>query len=203
MKKAVILVIGLALTVFALPGLRAEEKLEVANFNSGLKPNLLGGNFGAWDKDPLDEEQTAVEKFDDQVKRGDAGFSMNIYYDVDAAKPAFNGFWMKLNGLDGSKYDKLVFWAKGDKEKGFTDRFKLELKSGGGTGSCYISGISSDWKKFEVPLSWFRGLTEHKDLQELVIVFEDRIVTEKKGAIWFDDFYFLKKGEGEEKAAGE
>ena len=36
----------------------------VADFNSGTKPNNIGGDFGAWIKDPNDPMQGCVESFD-------------------------------------------------------------------------------------------------------------------------------------------
>ncbi len=42
----------------------------IADFNSGEKPNNLGGDFGAWDRDPNDYTQTATESFISDIKCG-------------------------------------------------------------------------------------------------------------------------------------
>jgi hypothetical protein len=39
----------------------------------------------------------------------------------------------------------------------------------------------------------FSGQVDISSLSELVIVFEDRTVSVKEGAIWIDDIYFAKK----------
>ena len=44
----------------------------IADFNSGTKPNNIGGDFGAWIKDPTDPAQGAVESFDPVNRFGTA-----------------------------------------------------------------------------------------------------------------------------------
>jgi len=48
------LVFGLYTPLYAE---NAGKALVVADFDTGDKPNNLGGDFGAWDKDPNDESQ--------------------------------------------------------------------------------------------------------------------------------------------------
>ena len=40
----------------------AAAELMVADFNSGIKPNNLGGDFGAWITDPADKKRRALKK---------------------------------------------------------------------------------------------------------------------------------------------
>lgn len=173
--------------ITALP---KEDILIIADFDSGKKPNNLGGDFGAWDRDPNDYTQTAVDSFMSSIRHGDKGYSVQIYYDVDSPNPAFNGFWMKLNDLDFSKYKFLGFWIKGDPLRGFSKNFKLELKnSKGEVGRVYVTKVTSEWQEILIPLKEFKGINDFTDMSELVIVFEDTTATKKEGAIYIDDIY--------------
>lgn len=170
------------------------EELVIADFNSGDKPNNLGSNFGAWNKDPSDMTQWCKESFDNVTRHGDAGFSMKLDYSVASPNPAYNGFWMMLPNFDASKYDDLRFWVKGDAKEGYTTVFKVELKNAAKQmGRFYISNVSDQWQEIVIPLSEFKGLPDKANLTELVIVFEDRMASNKKGIIYVDDFRFTKK----------
>ena len=171
----------------------AGQKL-IDNFNSGSRVNALGGGYGAWDRDPQDTTQFCKAELNSKVKRGNIGYSMEIQYDVDSPNPAYNGFWTKLNSIDATPYTHLVIWIKGDKKAGFTNIVKLELKNTRGeSGYYYIKGIDSEWKEFVVPLKDFRLISDFRSLSELVITFEDRIVSKKTGTIYIDDLYFDKR----------
>jgi len=185
-------ILSLILCLLVLPSSFAAEKLIIADFDSGEKPNNLGGGFGAWDKDPQDFTQSCFESFNAKVIRGERGFSLRLDYDVDSPNPAYNGFWMKLNGKDLSDYSKLVFWVKGDKNKGYSKVMKLEFKNDiGEVGKYYVTGITDEWQKIEIPFNKLAGITNFSSMKELVLVFEDRIVTEKEGAIYIDEIYAM------------
>ena len=169
------------------------EELVIANFDSGEKPNNLGGNFGAWNKDPSDPTQWCKESFDNVTRHGDTGFSMKLNYCVESPNPAYNGFWMMLPNFDASKYDNLIFWVKGDPKEGYTTVFKVELKNASKqVGRYYVSNVSDQWQKMSIPLSELKGLPDRSNLTELVVVFEDRMASNKKGVIYVDDFKFTK-----------
>lgn len=170
-----------------------QNTLVIANFDNCEKPNKIGVDFGAWDKNPDDFTQSAMDSFISNVKRGKDGCSVQIAYDVISPNVAYNGFWMGLNGLDASEYNKLNFWIKGDAKRGFTKVFKVELKnSKGEVGKTYVTGLTKEWQKITLPLSKFKQLTDFTTLKEFVIVFEDRIATAKKGAIYIDDMHLSK-----------
>lgn len=191
MKKAIAIIVMAVMAIGLISTQALAKEVKVADFDTGTKPNLLGEDFGAWDYQPTDFEQTCTEAFDASVKHGDSGFSMRLDYDVDAPSPAFNGFWMKLGGLDATGYNKLVMWVKGSPENGHTNVFKVELKNDQGeTGAYYVTCITGDWKKIEIPLDRFAGITNLSSLSEFVIVFEDRIVDQKEGTIYLDDISF-------------
>jgi len=169
------------------------EEIVIANFDSGEKPNNLGGNFGAWNKDPSDPTQWCKESFDNVTRHGDTGFAMKIDYSVDSPNPAYNGFWMTLPDFDAAKYDALDLWVKGDSKAGYTTVFKIELKSANKqVGRYYVSNVSDQWQEISIPLSEFKGLSDRSSLTEFVIVFEDRMASNKKGVIYVDDIKFTK-----------
>ena len=168
-------------------------ELMVADFNTGEKPSNIGGDFGSWNKDPADFSQGCTEAFDSANRHGDAGFAMKLEYSVDSKNPAYNGFWMALPNIDVSGYDNLAFWVKGDAKTGYTTVFKIELKNAGKqVGRYYATNVTDQWQEAVIPLSEFKGLTDTSNLTEFVVVFEDRIASNKKGVIYVDDVRFAK-----------
>ena len=126
-------------------------------------------------------------------RRGTTGFSMKLDYSVDSKNPAYNGFWMFLQNFDASKYDNLAIWVKGDGKIGYTTVFKVELKNASKqVGRYYVTNITDSWQDIVIPLKDFKGITDLSNLSELVIVFEDRIASNKKGVVYVDDIRFTK-----------
>ncbi|MDP2929308.1 MAG: CIA30 family protein [Candidatus Omnitrophota bacterium] len=189
---AVLLAAWAPVSSFAAARLNSGE-LMIADFDTGDKPSNLGGDFGAWNKDPADFTQGCTESFDSANRHGDAGFAMKLEYSVDSKNPAYNGFWMSLPNIDVSGYDNLAFWVKGDAKVGYTTVFKIELKNAGKqVGRYYATNVTDQWQEVVIPLSEFKGLTDTSNLTEFVIVFEDRIASNKKGIIYVDDVRFVK-----------
>lgn len=173
----------------------ADSEFVVADFNLGDKPNNVGGDFGAWDKDPSDESQSAEFSFDaDDALGAFLGYSIRLNYDVDSENAAYNGFWMKLNDFDASTYNTLNFYIRGSSELGFTKRLKVELKDTSERPSAYIiAGITEDWQKVSIPLSKFRRIKDWESLREFVIVFDDMNSRPKTGSIYIDHVTFSKE----------
>jgi hypothetical protein len=171
-----------------------EDVLLIDNFDDGEKPNAIGGNFGAWNRDPLDESQGANEEWSLENHGSKSGLSVRLTYDVESPNPAFNGFWMRLNELDLSGYTMLVVHLKGDTETGFTSRLKIELKNNvvGEKSGVIIEGITDQWTRFRIPLQQFFTINDWTKVSEFVIVFDDELATKKIGAIYMDDIYFVK-----------
>ncbi len=163
-------------------------ELVIADFNSGDKPNNVGGDFGSWDKDPNDESQGAKINFESGDALGDdTGYSLRIDYDVDSSNPAYNGLWMKLQNLDATKYNTLSFYVRGDVQRGFTKRVKIELKDNSGQSSQFIiTGITEQWQKFSIPFEKFRRIKSWDALTEFVLVFDDINTNPKTGSIYVD-----------------
>lgn len=166
-------------------------ELMVADFNSGTKPNNLGGDFGAWIKDPSDPMQGCIESFDRSNRFGSSGFALRLIYSVDSKNPAFGGLWMRLQDLNASRFDSLAFRVRGDPKMGFTTVFKIELKDSVDQAShFYVRGVTDQWQDVVVPLKDFEGIANFRSLKEFVIVFEDTSATSKKGVIYIDDIRF-------------
>lgn len=172
----------------SLPGEGGQE-LIIADFDTGDKPNNIGGDFGTWDKDPNDDTQNVAFSFVNDDSLGNpGGYAIRLNYDVDSPNPAYNGFWMKLEASDATSYNTLNMYIKGDSEKGFTKRIKLELKDQTNKPSAYIiSGISDDWQRFSIPFEKFRRITDWSAMNEFVVVFDDINSNPRTGSILIDN----------------
>ena len=198
-KRSICIAMAAALLAAFVPaGSVAEARsgsgeLMVADFNTGDKPSNIGGDFGAWNKDPADFTQGCTEAFDSANRHGDSGFAMKLEYSVDSKNPAYNGFWMALPNIDVSGYDNLAFWVKGDAKAGYTTVFKVVLMNAGKqVGRYYVTNVTDQWQEVVIPLSEFKSLTDTSNMTEFVVVFEDRIASNKKGVIYVDDIRFAK-----------
>lgn len=169
--------------------------LVIADFDTGDKPNNLAGDFGGWDKDPADDTQGTRMFFASDDAKGDpTGYSVRLDYDVDSPKPAYNGFWMKLNGENATPYNTLRFSIKGDAGTGFTKRVKIELKDMSGKTSPYIvGGITDQWQEIVVPFEKFRRIEDWSSLNEFVLVFDDINSQPKVGTIYLDHVFLSKE----------
>ena len=178
-----------------LLALAASAELMVADFNGGSKPNNIGGDFGAWIKDPADPMQGCVEAFDAKDRYGEKGYALRLIYSVASKNPAFGGLWMRLNNLDASRFGALAFRVRGDAGMGFTKTFKVELKDSIDQSSHhYVNNVTDQWQDVVVPLSAFEGMANARRLKELVIVIEDTTATAKQGVIYLDDIRFVNSG---------
>ena len=191
-----LMVVGFGVATYAAtPKAANPNELVIADFDTGDKPNNIGGDFGGWDKDPNDESQGTQMSFDTDDSQGDAsGYSIRLDYDVDSPNPAYNGFWMKLNGEDATPYNTLNFYVKGDAKLGYTKRFKIELKDMTNKPSAYIvSGVTDQWQKISIPFEKFRRIENWNALNEFVIVFDDINSSPKTGSILIDQITLSKQ----------
>lgn len=199
------------------------DTLVIADFE-GEEPrvNAVGGAMGAWNLNEMDLNNSWCD--DDIVeypgKDGQVNHVMRLTYSVESELPSQNGFWTKLNNLDATHYDHLEFDLKGDRDYGYTKKFKVELKkckkspcTGDPTVDEIIKGsalvnVTAEWKTVSIPLNKMTGLIDfsdpevwknpalaHKDLDELVIVFQDRQVTQRTGRIYLDNIRFVHTGQ--------
>ncbi len=180
--------------VFLSTALYAADELVVADFDKGEPPNNIGGSYGSWNHDPQDDTQGCYMFAEpDDYKNPDKGYCLRLDYDVQSKNPAFNGFWMKLKGLDVSSFNVLSFWIKGGSEGKFTTRLKLELKDGAGRRAIYpIEGVTDKWQEIKINFKNTKSDANWKNVSELVLVFDDILATYKEGTILVDQFSFKK-----------
>ena len=171
------------------------NELVIADFNTGDKPNNIGGDFGTWDKDPADDTQKAQMKFEpDDALGNPAGYSIRLDYDVHSPNPAYNGFWMMLKEVDATPYNCLTFYLKGDSKAGYTKRIKIELKDKANKPSAYIlKNVTNEWQKFSIPFEKFSRIQDWKALSEFVVVFDDANSNPKTGTIYLDQVVLSKQ----------
>ncbi len=198
MKSKLVLSITLVMAVFAATNpfvLAQGTDLVLADFDSGDKPANTGGDFGTWDKDPDDDTQGTQMSFEpDDALGNPSGYSIRLDYDVDSPNPAYNGFWLKLNGEDARDYLALTFYMKGDSSKGFTKRVKIELKDQSNRPSPYVvANVTWEWQKVSVPFEKFRKVTDWSRMNEFVVVFDDINSRPKTGTILIDQIAFSKE----------
>jgi Carbohydrate binding domain (family 11) len=192
MALLAMLLLGIS-TASAAEEQASSKELMVADFDSGRKPNNIGGDFGCWIKDPTDPAQGCIEAFDGANRFGSKGHALRIIYSVDSTKPAFGGLWMRLQNIDVTKFDRLSFRVKGDAGMGYTSVFKVELKDAMDVSShTYVRGVTDQWRDVTVALKDFDGMANPKKLKEFVIVIEDTTATAKQGVLYLDDVRFMR-----------
>lgn len=212
---------GPLLPLFGDPGAKSPppskpESVLVADFEGGDLRNNLGGESGSWNLNPEDENNSYTDADLVEAPRKDekANHALKLTYRVDSELPSQNGFWTKLLNFDAAEYDHLEFDIKGDVEKGFTDRFKIELKKFKDEarvekikGSYEIVPVTAKWQTVRIPLNRLTGVIDfsnpkawenpaiaRRDLDEFVVVFQDRHVSLKKGAVFLDNIKFVRTG---------
>ena len=185
----------MTLTILNSKAMASGNELVIADFNAGEKPNNIGGDFGAWDKDPEDDTQGTKLTFVSDDALGDpSGYAARLDYDVDSPSPAYNGFWMKLQSIDATPYNTLTFYAKGDVEKSYTKRIKIELKDGSEKPASYVVGnLTESWQKFSITFDKFRRIQDWNALKEFVLVFDDMTSRPKTGAVYIDQIALEKQ----------
>lgn len=177
------------------PGDGSPRRCLVTDFDDRVRVNELGGRFDIWRRSAgglSDPHQTCGISFEPGGPAGGGGYALKIEYALGSSKSSCNGVWMQLNDFDARAYRYLVFYVRGDRKRGFTRRLKLELKGPGGSGSCIVAGIKTEWKRVVVPLRLFQGINDFKNLQEFVIIFDAETVTRPAGVIYIDTVQFLK-----------
>ncbi len=193
------------------------NELVVQDFEDGKMKNKLEGDSGAWDLDPEDDSASCDAKIVEMAGAENSSRALKLSYDVDSETeiPAQNGYWTKLRNLDASSYDHLEFYVKGDKDAGFTSKFRVEIKKYKDEarverlkGSYTVENVTADWQKISIPLNKMTGILDfadphvwknpsvgRKNLDEFVVVFESRRVDHKVGVIYIDNIRFVKTGQ--------
>lgn len=167
--------------------------LTVADFNSGILTNNIGGQNYAFTANPQDPTQSIQVSASSSDALGDPnGSSVQIDYDVDSLNVAWAALSMELSSdmvypLIAQDYKTLNLSIKGDPAVGYTSKIKIELVDSEGERShVYMSGISANWKTFAIPLAAFTGGCNVAQLSELAVIVADNHVDVKAGRIYVD-----------------
>ncbi|MBI1869634.1 MAG: hypothetical protein HYS07_00400 [Chlamydiae bacterium] len=180
----------------------SSPELLIHNFDEGELSNPFGGGSGAWLLNPEDENQSCNVSLDIEMRRVEKGFCLKLDYDLDSPEQAQGGFWTQLRKKDLSDYDHLQFFVRGDPKEGFAQQFRVEFKKPKDdkgveklVGSFLVQGVTDHWQEILVPLNKMVGITDWTGIDEFVIVLKDRMVSPKKGTLYFDDIRLVRTGD--------
>jgi hypothetical protein len=190
-KKVLILSIIIFNLCFSLKA--QSNNLLVADFNR--TETNLGEQFGTWDKDANDLTQSCKMSFaKDDALGAENGKSLQLDYDVDSPNPAYNGFWLKISNAKAVDFDTLSFYVKGDADKGFTPRIKIEIKDKKkGKATFLVENLTSHWQKISLTLDKHSfSKNQPRPFTEFVIVFDDINSLPKTGRLLIDQIEFTK-----------
>jgi len=192
-KKHRLIFIAAFIMLMAANSISFAQVLIIADFDRGQKPNVIGGDFGSWNRTEWDRSQFCNEIFINNPKivyKG-KGCSLQLDYDVDSSNtPAYNGFWMRLEKINLNKYGEFAFYIKGDSAFGYTTKIIAEIKSMAGDIARFrIEDISDEWQKITLPLHKIKNAGDFSEGSEFTLVFEDRVVTKKVGRVYIDQIY--------------
>lgn len=201
--------------------MKSPAEVIVHDFQGPDMTNRLGGASGSYNLNPEDINNSWCDDSIVEIPGPDGKNTraLQLNYSVESDVPSQNGFWTKLENFDAVDYDHLQFDIKGDPEKGFTRRLKIEVKkckgkvcSGDPVEDQEIRGtyevrVSEDWQTVSIPLNritgiidftdpqaWENPATARRNLDTLVFVFQDRYVSSLKGTIYLDNIKFVKTG---------
>jgi len=194
-KKAAFVLLVFVLSGFNFVTVAQTKTLLIADFDDGEPRTKLGEDLGTWDGFPNDATQRCTMKFEaDDALGTSGGRSVRLDYDVDSPNPAYNGFWVKIGNADVSGFDTLSFYVKGDGQKGFTSKIKVELKDmKHGKASFLVENITDKWQKISLTLDPHSlDPNQKKPFEEFVIVFDDINSRPKIGSLLFDQIEFSK-----------
>ena len=187
-----------------------DYRILIDDFEDGTLQNRLGGDSGAWNLDPNEEYTSCYPEIVSQPAPELSEKVLKLTYDVNGPEPAENGYWMKLRDVDASNYTHLEFFVKGDAKKKFTTSFIVELKKYKNdkrieklAGSYRVMGVTSTWQRISIPLSKFSAIDGYraadpdwsgwKNLDEFVIIFNERFSDVKEGVLYFDNIQIVKE----------
>mgnify|MGYP003574464192 FL=1 len=172
------------------------EPFVLFDYDARTPMSSVNGLSGIFDFDPNDAEAYCRTGYVRDEGLHKDGYHMKVSYDVDSVKPAFNGWWTKLNGINLSDFEAVALTIKGDSEKGFSDIFKIELKDRTTKVEYIVEDITDKWQQIIVPFDEFEGALDSMDwstMNEFVIVFEDWRLKTKEGRYYIDDISFVPK----------
>ncbi|HNV85826.1 MAG TPA: carbohydrate binding domain-containing protein [Candidatus Omnitrophota bacterium] len=189
---------------------QGKKTLVVDDFDNRLSVNNLGGATQG------DEEYPGgcIPSFVTKGKSvfGKRGTSLKLEYDVTPPN-SFSYYWSKLGPAgkeigtsmpaDLSGYDLVSFWMKTDTDE---PAFAFEIHEDTNQDGRFTLGEDSvsrvfpyryltsqdtkQWRKVTIPLSDFKKIEHWDRILEVVFVFENKKLKEKKGVVYIDEVTF-------------
>lgn len=137
------------------------------------------------------------------AQRPDGGRALYLHYRFNPEVSGDIGWQLTLPDLDASAYDHLEFWIRGDDRAGFADALKIEFKQPLPNappgllrqGSAEVTGITGDWRRFQVPLNLMNGIADWRHLRQFGIVLQPRRSPVQSGGYWLDDIALIRTGQ--------
>ncbi|MBA7556378.1 hypothetical protein ES705_49084 [subsurface metagenome] len=169
----------------SLPADAPQGSVSLANFDERSKENLKS----YW----AESTQGCILSFGSNRLQDKKGSSLKLDYDLNPPNNSLNGFRIKFREKITDIFDGVVFYVKGDKKEGFTTKFNIIFKSKKESGTYPVTGVTSSWKLVPILFSEVKGISNWSRISELDILFDSKIVTNLRGAIYIDDV-FLSPG---------
>ena len=99
-------------------------------------------------------------------------------------------FVLDVPNIGAGKYNHLEFSLRG-KEEGVPGIIKIIAENARNEESAYyVQGVNFDWRRYHIPLSEFRTLSDWDSLTKLSFVLESWNVEDKKGLLLIEDVHF-------------
>ncbi|MBL8251268.1 MAG: DUF3131 domain-containing protein, partial [Candidatus Competibacter sp.] len=181
------------------PLVPATARLLLHDFEQAASP-LPGVRMSGWTSEPGVRAGRVWYGLEPAEREG-GGRALHLRYRFNPEALGDIGWQLALPDLDGSAYDHLEFWIRGD--SGQADTVKLEFKQplAGAPpglqrkGSTVIGGITGDWQRVRVPLNLMSGIEDWKHLRQFGVVFQPRRAPSAAGGYWLDDIALIKTGQ--------
>ncbi|MDP8233584.1 MAG: glucan biosynthesis protein [Candidatus Saelkia tenebricola] len=115
---------------------------------------------------------------------------LQLSYDISFG--GYGGYYLKLPKQDLSEVGELSFYVKGDSEEGFTESFKIEFKNPDSQeiGQYVVAGVTDEWQRVTIDLNEVEKISDWSSIDEIVIVLDKSVITEKQGRLYFDGFSY-------------
>ena len=98
-----------------------------------------------------------------------------------------------LGNTDISKYGFLSFRLRLSKQASLDSAIKVQLENSFKEAShTYIKGVSSQWRRFSLPLSEFKHISDYTAIQSLSFVIEGWNLADKENKVLIDEIRFVK-----------
>lgn len=119
---------------------------------------------------------------------------LRIKYNLTHPYPQVSQFSIPIPKVNAAKYQSFGFSIRG-MEEGYPGIVKVILKNRKNEEAFYfIEGVKLKWRKFSIPLSEFRGISDWTSLTDVSFVFEAWNTEKKKGIVLIDEICFSSEG---------